>query len=212
MRNIKHCATSAWRKGQPRWERVQGLSWPPVQANPGESFQLWWQRHILQLQNMIPMEQSHRKAPKSAETKTSARGATIVRSVCQVLPGFCLTLPFRDEIFHPWVFFFPSLSESSQGTGSTGAGMSKCLEVCWGMVPFMGAANELRMDGKLSGSELTFSSCISRSNERKWLCLACIKKIKNKSLQRKAVTLPACGMGTWSVAFSSPQEDLQKFG
>lgn len=63
----------------------------------------------------------------------SARGTTFVGSVCQVLPGFCPALHFRDEIFHPRVFFFPSLSANSQtrGTSRAGAGAAKHPELCW---------------------------------------------------------------------------------
>lgn len=63
----------------------------------------------------------------------SARGTTFVGSVCQVLPGFCPALHFRAEVFHPRVFFFPSLSANSQtrGTSGAGAGAAKHPELCW---------------------------------------------------------------------------------
>lgn len=50
---------------------------------------------------------------------------------------------------------------TARGTRSAEAGVTEHPAVCGGTVPFVRAADEL------SGSEFTFSSCISSSNERK---------------------------------------------
>lgn len=78
-----------------------------------------------------------RGSPKH-RAKMPVQGTTFAGSLCQVPPGFTPTLPFRLEIFHPGVFFFPDSSAKSRSQRDEKLGQPNSPRFAGGMLPFTG--------------------------------------------------------------------------